>query len=81
MTFFAFVVIPTLVFACILAPVLLGMGESGTGRSDSGDGPPPGNGDDPKTPSPTRGDSAAIPLSSITVDTPPVPSGSPETRS
>jgi len=69
MTFLAFVVIPTLVLACILAPVLLSMGEGGTGRSDTGDGPPPNN-DDP-TPPPVQGDSAAVPLSAIVVDSSP----------
>ncbi|MFO8231691.1 MAG: hypothetical protein R6U20_03410 [Longimonas sp.] len=71
MTFLAFVVIPTLVLACILAPVLLSMGEGGTGRSDTGDGPPPNNDDPP--PSPVRGDSATVPLASITVDKTPRP--------
>ena len=69
MTFLAFVIIPTLVLACILAPVLLSMGEGGTGRSDTGDGPPPNN-EDP-TPPVVQGDSATVPLSSVVVDTTP----------
>lgn len=67
MTFLAFVVIPTLVFACIIAPVLLSMGEGGTDPSGGGGSPPPNN-DDP-TPPPVRGDSATVPLSSVVVDT------------
>jgi hypothetical protein len=67
MTVLAFVVIPTLVLACILAPVLLSMGEGGSSGTDTGGNPPPNN-DDPSPP-PAQGDSATVPLSAVVVDT------------
>lgn len=67
MTFVTFVAVPALVLAYLLAPVLLSLGESGPDASDTGSGGlPPGN-DRPTPPSPTCGDSATVPLSSVTV--------------
>ena len=40
MTFLAFIAVPVLVLACLLAPVLLSLGERGPDASDSDDGPP-----------------------------------------
>ena len=71
MTFLAFIAVPVLVLACLLAPVLLSLGERGPDASDSDDGPPPGS--DRPVPPPIRGDSASVPLSSVTLNVPNVP--------